>query len=185
MDLSSVAARLRVSGVANQFTWLVLAVSTLASTAVRVCRLIIKVALRSRQTLFYKLLVLFTAFVPVVLGCSVLGEFPTEPVTREAHPYPHRAVLSVHSLSLLPQLAALVSLKLLTGSEEWLDDRRTRGVAELREETSRRGAIPVGARGGLGVNREIVGGESEEDVSRPSSSSEPRRSGAGSVPPAV
>ncbi|MQM15761.1 hypothetical protein Taro_048712 [Colocasia esculenta] len=22
--------------------------------------------------------------------CSVLGEFPTEPVTSEAHPYPHR-----------------------------------------------------------------------------------------------
>ncbi|MQL80297.1 hypothetical protein Taro_012746 [Colocasia esculenta] len=43
------------------------------------------------------------------------------------------------------------------GFEEWLDDRRTRGVAELREETSRRGAIPVGARGGLGVNREING----------------------------
>ncbi|MQL83976.1 hypothetical protein Taro_016469 [Colocasia esculenta] len=42
------------------------------------------------------------------------------------------------------------------GSEEWLDDRRTRGVAELREETSRRGAIPGGARGGLGVNREIL-----------------------------
>ncbi|MQL95426.1 hypothetical protein Taro_028095 [Colocasia esculenta] len=40
--------------------------------------------------LFYKLLVLFTAFVPVVLVCSVLGEFPTEPVTSEAHPYPHR-----------------------------------------------------------------------------------------------
>ncbi|MQM14253.1 hypothetical protein Taro_047183, partial [Colocasia esculenta] len=36
-------------------------------------------------------------------------------------------------------------------SEEWLDDRRTCGVAELREETSRRGAIHVGARGGLGV----------------------------------
>ncbi|MQM00788.1 hypothetical protein Taro_033528, partial [Colocasia esculenta] len=29
----------------------------------------------------------------------------------------------------------------------------TRGIAELRDETSRRGAIPVGARGGLGVNR--------------------------------
>ncbi|MQL90196.1 hypothetical protein Taro_022786 [Colocasia esculenta] len=40
--------------------------------------------------LFYKLLVLFTAFVPVVLVWSVLGEFPTEPVTREAHPYSHR-----------------------------------------------------------------------------------------------
>ncbi|MQL94362.1 hypothetical protein Taro_027016 [Colocasia esculenta] len=23
------------------------------------------------------------------LVCSVLGEFPTEPVTREAHPYPY------------------------------------------------------------------------------------------------
>ncbi|MQM10805.1 hypothetical protein Taro_043705 [Colocasia esculenta] len=34
-----------------------------------------------------------------------------------------------------------------------LDDRRTCGVAELREETPYRGAIPVGARGGLGVNR--------------------------------
>ncbi|MQM04267.1 hypothetical protein Taro_037058 [Colocasia esculenta] len=46
------------------------------------------------------------------------------------------------------------------GSEEWLDDRRTRGVAELCEETSRRGAIPVGARGGLGVNGEFVGDSS-------------------------
>ncbi|MQL77563.1 hypothetical protein Taro_009985 [Colocasia esculenta] len=27
-----------------------------------------------------------------VLVCSVLGEFPTEPVTREAHPYPHRVL---------------------------------------------------------------------------------------------
>ncbi|MQL86809.1 hypothetical protein Taro_019361 [Colocasia esculenta] len=26
----------------------------------------------------------------MVLVCSVLGEFPTEPVTSEAHPYPHR-----------------------------------------------------------------------------------------------
>jgi len=33
---------------------------------------------------------LFTAFVPMVLVCSVLGEFPTEPVTSEAHLYPHR-----------------------------------------------------------------------------------------------
>ncbi|MQL92923.1 hypothetical protein Taro_025558, partial [Colocasia esculenta] len=32
----------------------------------------------------------FTAFVPVVLVCSVLGEFPTEPVISEAHSYPHR-----------------------------------------------------------------------------------------------
>ncbi|MQM13013.1 hypothetical protein Taro_045934 [Colocasia esculenta] len=67
-----------------------------------------------------------------------------------AHP---RAALSAHSLPLLPQLRAPVSLKLLTGSEEWLDDRRTRGVAELREETSRRGAIPNGQkarRAGLG-----------------------------------
>ncbi|MQM19856.1 hypothetical protein Taro_052870 [Colocasia esculenta] len=45
-------------------------------------------------------------------------------------------------------------------SEEWLVDRRTRGIAELREEMSRRGAIPVGARRGLGVNREIAGGSS-------------------------
>ncbi|MQL67937.1 hypothetical protein Taro_000210 [Colocasia esculenta] len=47
------------------------------------------------------------------------------------------------------------------GSEEWLDDCRTRGIAELHEETSRRGAIPMGARGGLGVNQEIEGEISE------------------------
>ncbi|MQL92524.1 hypothetical protein Taro_025145, partial [Colocasia esculenta] len=55
------------------------------------------------------------------------------------------------------------------GSEEWLDDRRTRGVAELREETSQRGAIPVGARGGLGVNREIAGSSSLERLESPQS----------------
>ncbi|MQM20199.1 hypothetical protein Taro_053216 [Colocasia esculenta] len=53
-----------------------------------------------------------------VLVCSVLGEFPTEPVTREAHPYPPTS-------------------------------------------------------------------EGEEDVSLPSSSLEPRRSGVGPAPPAV
>ncbi|MQM05657.1 hypothetical protein Taro_038471, partial [Colocasia esculenta] len=68
-----------------------------------------------------------------------------------------RAALSAHPLSLLPQLRALVFLKVLTGIEEWLVDRGTRGVAELREETSRSGAIRVGARGGLDVNQEIVG----------------------------
>ncbi|MQL87426.1 hypothetical protein Taro_019967 [Colocasia esculenta] len=46
------------------------------------------------------------------------------------------------------------------GSEEWLDDCRMRGIAELREEMSRRGAIPVGARRGLGVNRETAGSSS-------------------------
>ncbi|MQL77844.1 hypothetical protein Taro_010260 [Colocasia esculenta] len=39
--------------------------------------------------------------------------------------------------------------------EGWLKDRGTCGVAESREEMSWRGAIPVGARGGFGVNREI------------------------------
>ncbi|MQM20818.1 hypothetical protein Taro_053846, partial [Colocasia esculenta] len=34
--------------------------------------------------------VVFIAIVPVFLVCLVLGEFPTEPVTSEAHPYPHR-----------------------------------------------------------------------------------------------
>ncbi|MQM00983.1 hypothetical protein Taro_033731, partial [Colocasia esculenta] len=72
----------------------------------------------------------------------------------QGHP---RAVFLLCSHSLLPQLAAPVSLKLPTGSEEWLDDRRTRGVAELCEKTPYRGAIPVGARGGLGVNRVIAG----------------------------
>ncbi|MQM11419.1 hypothetical protein Taro_044327 [Colocasia esculenta] len=53
-----------------------------------------------------------------------------------------------------------VFLKLPTGTEGCLDDRRTCGVAELREDTSRRGAILVGAHGGFGVNREIAGGSS-------------------------
>ncbi|MQL75911.1 hypothetical protein Taro_008290 [Colocasia esculenta] len=57
----------------------------------------------------------------------------------------------------IDQLVAPVSLKFPAGTEGWLDDRRTRGVAELREETPWRGAIPVGARGGFGVNREIAG----------------------------
>ncbi|MQL94667.1 hypothetical protein Taro_027325 [Colocasia esculenta] len=51
-----------------------------------------------------------------------------------------------------------VFLKLLTGTEGWLEDRGTCGVAELLEEMPYRGAIPVGAREGLGVNREIAGG---------------------------
>ncbi|MQL83051.1 hypothetical protein Taro_015520 [Colocasia esculenta] len=43
---------------------------------------------------------------PVVLVCSVLGEFPTEPVTSEAHPYPHRFVSTyLHELFLLPEAA--------------------------------------------------------------------------------
>ncbi|MQL92554.1 hypothetical protein Taro_025182 [Colocasia esculenta] len=53
--------------------------------------------------------------------------------------------------------ANLRILQLPTGTEGWLDDRRTRGVAELREETPYRGVIPVGARGGFGVNGEIAG----------------------------
>ena len=80
------------------------------------------------------------------------------PTCQFSRLYVHpRAALSAHPLSLLLQLAAPESLKVLTGIEEWLVDRGTRGVAELREETSRRGAIRVGARGGLGVNQEIVG----------------------------
>ncbi|MQM08261.1 hypothetical protein Taro_041114, partial [Colocasia esculenta] len=54
--------------------------------------------------------------------------------------------------------ANLRILQLPEGTEGWLDDRRMRGVAELRKETSWRGAIPVGARGGFGVNREIARG---------------------------
>ncbi|MQM13351.1 hypothetical protein Taro_046276 [Colocasia esculenta] len=50
-----------------------------------------------------------------------------------------------------------MSLKLPTGTGEWLEDRGTCGVAELREETPWHGAILVGARRGFGVNREISG----------------------------
>ncbi|MQM18851.1 hypothetical protein Taro_051848 [Colocasia esculenta] len=71
-----------------------------------------------------------------------------------------RAVLSAQSLSLLPQLHALASLKLPTGTEGCLEDRGTRGVAELREEMPYRGAILVGTRGGFGVNWEFAGGSS-------------------------
>ncbi|MQM17131.1 hypothetical protein Taro_050099 [Colocasia esculenta] len=77
---------------------------------------------------------------------------------EQAHP---RAGFLPGSLPLLPQLRVPVFLKLPTCTKEWLDDRRTRGVAELREETSRRGAILVGVRGGFGVNREIAGEISE------------------------
>ncbi|MQL93476.1 hypothetical protein Taro_026116 [Colocasia esculenta] len=59
------------------------------------------------------------------------------------------------------------------GTEEWLDDRRTRGVAELREETSRRGAILVGARGEFNVNWEIAGGSSDAEASWSSSQRRP------------
>ncbi|MQM06823.1 hypothetical protein Taro_039650 [Colocasia esculenta] len=55
-------------------------------------------------------------------------------------------------------LHAPVSLKLPTGTGDWLEDLGTCGIAELREEMSWRGAIPVGARGGFGVNRENSGG---------------------------
>ncbi|MQM01105.1 hypothetical protein Taro_033855, partial [Colocasia esculenta] len=46
------------------------------------------------------------------------------------------------------------------GTEGCLEDGGMCGIAELYEETSWRGAIPMGARGGFGVNREIVGGSS-------------------------
>ncbi|MQL76372.1 hypothetical protein Taro_008765 [Colocasia esculenta] len=103
-------------------------------------------------------------------------------VTREQ-------VLHLVLLLPLPQLLVPVFLKLPTGSKGCLEDRGTCGVAELREETPWRGVILVEARGGFGVNREIAGarltptptGESEEDVSQPLSSSEPRRSGAGKI----
>ncbi|MQL75557.1 hypothetical protein Taro_007930, partial [Colocasia esculenta] len=62
------------------------------------------------------------------------------------------------SLFPLPQLHVPVFLKLPTGTEGWLEDRGTYGVAESREETPWRGAIPVGARGGFGVNWENSGG---------------------------
>ncbi|MQL94525.1 hypothetical protein Taro_027179, partial [Colocasia esculenta] len=105
---------------------------------------------------------MFTASV-LVYGLLELGEFPTEPVTSEAHPYSlqghPRAGSPPGSLSPLPQLHAPVSLKLPTGIEVWLEDRGTCGVAELCEETPWRGAIPVEARGGFGVNQEIAGGE--------------------------
>ncbi|MQL89058.1 hypothetical protein Taro_021621, partial [Colocasia esculenta] len=80
---------------------------------------------------------------------------------KEGHP---RAGSSPGSLFILPQLHAPVSLKLPTGTEGWLEDRGTCGVSELREETPWRGAIPVGARGGFGVNREISGGVEAEDL---------------------
>ncbi|MQL82123.1 hypothetical protein Taro_014590 [Colocasia esculenta] len=87
------------------------------------------------------------------------------PTCQFSRLYVHpRAAPSAHPLSLLPQLRALVFLKVLTGIEEWLVDRGMRGVAELREETSRRGAIRDRIRvsagfkaGELGVNIVISG----------------------------
>ncbi|MQM00491.1 hypothetical protein Taro_033226 [Colocasia esculenta] len=80
----------------------------------------------------------------------------TSPI-EQGHP---RVGFHPASLSLLPQLHVPVFLKLPTGTEGWLEDRGTRGVVELREEMLWRGAIPVGARGGFGVNRGISGGVS-------------------------
>ncbi|MQL80915.1 hypothetical protein Taro_013371, partial [Colocasia esculenta] len=74
-----------------------------------------------------------------------------EKVTREQ-------VLHLVLLLPLPQVLVPVFLKLPTGSKWCLEDRGTRGIAKLREETPWRGAISVGARGGFGVNREIAGG---------------------------
>ncbi|MQL97464.1 hypothetical protein Taro_030156 [Colocasia esculenta] len=73
----------------------------------------------------------------------------------QGHP---RAGSSPGSHSPLPQFLVPVFLKLPTGTEGWLEVRGTCGVAELREEMPWRGAIPVGARGGFGVNRRIAGG---------------------------
>ncbi|MQM16975.1 hypothetical protein Taro_049939, partial [Colocasia esculenta] len=98
--------------------------------------------------------------VMIPLMCETVKASVQREVILERTVWSRQSVLSAYSLSLLPQLTAPVSLKLLTGSEEWLDDRRTRGVAELLEETPYHGAIPVGARGGLGVNRVIAGGSS-------------------------
>ncbi|MQL68084.1 hypothetical protein Taro_000365 [Colocasia esculenta] len=82
-----------------------------------------------------------------------------QPPTYSGGPNPDTAEHWVHEIErVFATMRCSATDKVLpTGSEEWLDDRRTCGIAELREETSRRGAIPVGARGGLGVNREIVG----------------------------
>ena len=109
LDLSSVAARLRgrpVLACPSQFLvsrtssrGSCLAVSTLACTPVLVCRLIIKVVSRSRQTVSTFTALLTCLAVILIVGAvyysyswclfrSVLGEFPTEPVTSEAHPYP-------------------------------------------------------------------------------------------------
>ncbi|MQL73753.1 hypothetical protein Taro_006109 [Colocasia esculenta] len=73
----------------------------------------------------------------------------------QGHP---RAGFPPASLSLLPQLRVPMFLELPTGSEGCLEDCGTCGGDELREETPWRGAIPVGARGGFGVNQEIAGG---------------------------
>ncbi|MQM09418.1 hypothetical protein Taro_042290 [Colocasia esculenta] len=79
----------------------------------------------------------------------------------QGHP---RAVFLPGSHSPLPQLHAPVSLKLPIGTGDWLEDRGMCGVAESREETPWRGAIPVGARGGFGVNWEIAGGVEAEEL---------------------
>ncbi|MQL73391.1 hypothetical protein Taro_005745 [Colocasia esculenta] len=74
--------------------------------------------------------------------------------TVKGHP---RAGFPPASLSLLPQLRVPVFLELPTGCEGCLEDRGTCGYDESGEETMWHGAIPVGARGGFGVNQEIAG----------------------------
>ncbi|MQM10391.1 hypothetical protein Taro_043286 [Colocasia esculenta] len=69
---------------------------------------------------------------PCVLVCSVLGEFPTEPVTSEAHPYPHR---------LRPVRGRRTRIKYvigLTGLAEafrhsWYQSKKISGMADRRD----------------------------------------------------
>ncbi|MQL77181.1 hypothetical protein Taro_009590 [Colocasia esculenta] len=88
--------------------------------------------------LFYKLLVLFTAFVPVVLVCSVLGEFPTEPVTSEAHPYPHSLVSLARLQPVRGRQTRIKYVIGLTGLAEafrhsWYQSKKISGMADRRD----------------------------------------------------
>ncbi|MQM02828.1 hypothetical protein Taro_035602, partial [Colocasia esculenta] len=101
-----------------------------------------------------------------------LGEFPTKPVTSEAHPYSPQARARRRFRYRLPvqgRAAAVLGQRLqqcsfrssvvsfLSCSEGCLEDRGICGGDESREETPWRGAIPVGARGGFDVNQKIAG----------------------------
>ncbi|MQL77216.1 hypothetical protein Taro_009627 [Colocasia esculenta] len=85
----------------------------------------------------------------MVWFCSVSGEFPTEPVTSEAHPYPHSGVfLCVYTDCGLVSLARLRPVRGrrtrikyvigLTGLAEsfrhsWYQSKRISGMADRRD----------------------------------------------------
>ncbi|MQL93477.1 hypothetical protein Taro_026117 [Colocasia esculenta] len=110
--------------------------------------------------------VYLSASVATAVHVATLEETPSRVCGRDTLPRRDRVAVTVSFPIAMVKCRVGPEMKqdLLLFSWSWrpgvavdLLASRTRGVAELREETSRRGAILVRARGGFGVNREIAG----------------------------